>query len=401
MRLLFDNGMSVVPPFLVRFSALSLLYAGTALAQVAPGATADQHLQRAHAFLAQHKPQDAIPEFRAALAANPSNADAAGNLGVLLYFAGDYAGSEPLLQQAVRAEPLPKLQALLGFCERRNNQPEEARRNLAAALPGIQEPAIRRQAGLELIELDTAAGDLPAAAAVASRLKAAAPEDPVVLYAAYRVYTDLAEEAILDLSVAAPNSAQMYQAMAHELAHQRDDKGAVANYRAALAADPTLPGIHYELAEALRLAPEPALKAEAEQQYALAVQENPRDARALARLGDFAAERGEHDKAIGLYRQAIQFSPSDTNAGLGLAHELVETNQLEPALVILRGLERTDPTDVLVHFRLAALYRRLHKPEEARREVAEYDKYKAIKEKLRVLYHQMRTDAPDDPKSQP
>lgn len=379
----------------------SLLFVSAAIAQTPALATADQHLQRAHAFLAQHKPQDAIPEFRAVLAVDPSNTDAAGNLGVLLYFAGDYSGSEPLLQQAVTTQPLPKLQALLGFCERRNNQPEQARRTLTVALPGIQEPAIRRQAGLELVELDTAAGDLPAAAAVASQLKAATPEDPVVLYAAYRVYTDLAQEAMLDLSVAAPKSAQMYQAMAHELAHQRDDKGAVANYRAALAADPTLPGIHYELAEALRLAPEPALKAEAEQQYGLAVQENPKDARALTRLGDFAAERGEHDKAIALYRQAIQFSPSDTSAGLGLAHELVETNQLDAALILLRSLEQADPTDVLVHFRLAALYRRLHRSEDARREVAEYDRYKAIKEKLRVLYHEMRTDGPDEPTSQP
>ncbi len=38
-----------------------------------------------------------------------------------------------------------------------------------------------------------------------------------ILYAAYRIYTDLAGEAILGLSVAAPESGQMHQAMAHEL----------------------------------------------------------------------------------------------------------------------------------------------------------------------------------------
>ncbi len=55
----------------------------------------------------------------------------------------------------------------------------------------------------------------------------------------------------LDLSVAAPDSGQMHQAMAHELAAQRDLTGAIANFRKALAIDPNLPGIHFELAEAL------------------------------------------------------------------------------------------------------------------------------------------------------
>jgi len=49
---------------------------------------------------------------------------------------------------------------------------------------------------------------------------------------------------------------------------------------------------------------------------------------------------------------------------------------------------------VLVHFRLSALYRQLGQPEEAKREVALYEKYKAIKEKLRALYKEMRLETP-------
>lgn len=328
------------------------------------------------------------------LASDPSNADAVGNLGVLLYFAGDFAASQPLLERTVAQQPVPKLEALLGFCERRNGNPEKARRDLAAALPGLGDAPIRRQAGLELIELDTAAGDLAAAAAVASQLKAATPEDPAILYAAYRVYTDLAGEAMLDLSVAAPKSAQMHQAMAHELIRERDNKAAIANFRAALLADPNLPGIHYELAEALFQSAEPALKAEAEQQYRLALQANPNDDKTITKLGDFAGDRAEHEKAMALYRQALQLAPGNTDAGVGLAHELVETEQLEPALKILQALEQVDPTDVLVHFRLSALYRRMGRPEDAKREIAEQQKYKAIKDKLRALYQEMRISAP-------
>lgn len=376
-----------------------LLLAGLASVGVVAGRaqqTAEQHLQRAHAFLAQKQPAQAIPEFRAVLASDPNNADAVGNLGVLLYFSGDYAGAVPLLTRTVAAQPVPRLQALLGLAQRRSGLPEAARTNLAAAFPSLAEgnPAFYREVGLELIELDTVAADLPAAATVAAQLKAKLPEDPGVLYAAYRINTDLANEAMLDLSVAAPKSAQMHQAMAHELQRERDTKGAVTNYRQALAADPALPGAHYEFAEALRLSAEPALKAEAEQQYQLALQANPNDARSLTRLGDFAAGRGDHPAAIAFYRHALALSPSESDAGVGLAHELVETDQLAEALPILLALEKADPTDVLVHFRLAALYRRMHRPDDAKREVAAYDKYKAIKDKLRALYQEMRLDAP-------
>ncbi len=370
------------------------------LAQAPAAETVQQHLQRAHTFLNERKPQLAIPEFKAVLAADPNNADAVGNLGVLLYFAHDYREAEPLLRQTVAATPLPKLQALLGMCERRNGNTETARRDLAAALPSLDDAAIRREAGLELVELQTSAGDLPAAAGTISALKAKAPEDPVILYAAYRVYTDLAGESMLDLSLSAPRSAQMHQAMAHELLRARDLKGAIANYRDALAADPNLPGIHFELAEALRSSPEAALRAEAEGQYALALKANPGDAKSLTRLADAAAERGDHTKAIPMYQQALTLAPGEVDAGVGLAHELVETGDLPGALRLLQAMETADPTDVLVHFRLSALYRRMQRPEDAKREVAQYEKYKAVKETMRSVYKQMRQDAPGGNASQ-
>ena len=372
----------------------------SASAQTSPG-SAQQHLERAHALLAQHKPKEAIPELRAALAAEPGNVDAAANLGVLLYFGGNTAEAEPLLRGAVAAQTVPKLQALLGLCERRNGHTDAARTDLAAALPGLQDAAIRKEAGLQLIELDTAAGDLPAAAGVASQLKAAAPEDPAILYAAYRIYTDLAGEAMLDMSLAAPKSAQMHMAMAHELLRLRDQKAAIANYRQALAADPALPGAEYELAEALRLSPEPPLRAEAAQHYEAALKATPNDAKSLVQLADIHADAGDHERAIGEYRRALQLSPNDTGAAVGLAHELVETGKPAEALPLLQTAEQADPSEVLVHFRLSALYRRLGKPDDAKRELAQYEKYKGIKDRMRALYKEMRQDAPgDDAKQQ-
>lgn len=376
-----------------RWSA-ALLLCHAAISAQTPAVGVQQHLERAHALLAARKPEAAIPEFKAVLAADPDNRDAVGNLGVLLYFGQDYRGAEPFLRRTVAAQPVPKLQALLGMCERRNGDLETARNDLGAALPNLDDPKLRRQVGLELVEVDTARNDLPGAATAIDMLKASLPADPEVLYAAYRVHTDLAQEAILDLSVAAPDSAQMHQAMSHELLREHDNDGAIANLRAALKADPNLPGVHFELAEALHRSSNSAQKAEAEPEYRLALKQNPRDDKALTALGDVLADKGDHPEAIAHYKQALGLQPENADAGIGLAHELVETGQIEAAVPLLQAVIKNDPSNVLAHYRLSVAYRRLHRPEDAKREVAEYEHLKAVRDKLRIVYQAMRMNTP-------
>jgi len=239
------------------FSLLLLGLCGLAAnaAQSGDGSAAQQvqqHEQRAHQLLNEKKPDLAAKEFAAVLAVDPHNLDAQGNLGVLLYFQKNYADAESHLRDAVDQKPdLTKIRALLGMCERRLGKTEAAQTDLQAVVDQLQEPNIRLEAGLELIEMYSASQELEKAATVVDILRRGAPTDPRILYAAYRIYTDLAGEAMLDLSVAAPTSGQMYQAMAHELVRQRELNGAIVNFRKALAANPNLPGIHFELAEAL------------------------------------------------------------------------------------------------------------------------------------------------------
>jgi len=350
-----------------------------------------EHERKAREFLQQRQPELARKEFAIVAEAQPANLDAQANLGVLLYFDGQYQEAIPHLRAAIALDSKQaKLQALLGFSERRAGDTASARTDLKAALSGLTEDKIRKQTGLELVEMDTAAGDLPAAAAVVSDLKTAMPTDPEVLYAAYRVYTDLAGEAMLDLSLAAPDSAQMHQAIAHELVKARDNAAALTNLRAAIALDPHLPGAHFELAELLAASSSPQLKQEAPSQYELALADNPRDDKPLTRLGDLAADQGDHTAAIARYRQALALQPDSADAAIGLAHELVESGQPDAALPLLLAVIKADPTNVLAHFRLSGLYRRLHRPDEAKREVAEYEHLKATREKLRGVYYSLR-----------
>ena len=109
-----------------------------------------------------------------------------------------------------------------------------------------------------------------------------------ILYSAYRLYSDLADESLLSLSVVAPNSARMHQAMAHELAKRGNTAEAIENYRAALKIDPTLPGLHFELAEMLDVLVTAEGRKEAESEYKAALEANPLDEQSECRLGDIA-----------------------------------------------------------------------------------------------------------------
>ena len=353
------------------------------------------HEQKAHELLAQKKPELAAKEFAAIVSLDPKNLDAQANLGVLLYFQNDYAGAEPHLRYAVEQQPdLTKIRTLLAMCERHLGKTDLARIEFETVLTQLKEPKLRTEAGLELIELYTATGDLAKAAGVVSILREGTPTDPRILYAAYRIYTDLAGEALLDMSVVAPDSGQMHQAMAHELGRIGDRTGAIADYRAALAADPQLPGVHFELAEALHSSPETSLKEEAEQEYRVAVAENPLDEKALSRLGDIVLEKGNLDEAEKYYKQALAIVPGEVDAEVGLASAYIQRGDMASALPFLESAVKADPGNILAHYRLSTVYRALHRPDDAKRELAEYKKYKDLKEKLRTIYKDMKIDAP-------
>jgi Tfp pilus assembly protein PilF len=358
-----------------------------------PASQVQMHERRAHAFLAQHQPALAIPEFAAVVAADPANVDAQGNLGVLLYFNNQPQQAEPHLQAALTAQPdLVRVQALLGMCQHRLGQNADAEPNLEAAFAKLDDAHVKSEVGLQLIELYTSTGELAKAAAILPALRQAAPTDPEVLYAAYRVYTDLASEQLLALSLVAPDSAQMHQAMAHEQIRQGDLNGAIGNLREAETIDPTLPAIHYELGEALRTSPDLTQRAGAAAEYQKDLDQNPRDADAMVRLGDLQADAGNDEAAAAEYRKALAVDPANEAASIGLARTFTERDEPAQAVPLLQAVLSADPTSVDAHFRLSTAYRKLHRPQDAERELKEYQRLKDLKDRLSNVYQQLRLD---------
>jgi tetratricopeptide (TPR) repeat protein len=351
----------------------------------------ESHMRQAQVYLNENKSDLAAAEFRAIVALDPKNVDARGNLGVLLFFQGAYADAIPQLRAALKLQPaLWKIQALLGMAEKRTGDTKSALGDLQKAFPELKERKIQVDTGMELIEIYSGAGDLDKATATVSVLRELDPTNVELIYTAYRIYSDLADESRLSLIVVAPNSARTHQMMAHELARQGKADEAIANYREALKIDPKLPGLHFELAEMLNISTIPNGRQEAESEYRAALAVNPLDEKSECRLGDLAALKGDPKDANGHYERALKLQPNDAEANIGLAKTLMSMNQSEKALPLLEHAVKLDPTSAVAHFRLSTVYRQMGHTADAKRELEEYQKYKDMKEKLRELYRQMR-----------
>ena len=370
-----------------RFSAFVFL---ALVCRAAPPAEVSEHMQRAQDALKAGRPADAITEFTAVLAVDPKNLDARANLGVLQYFAGSYGDAIENLRAALAQDSdLVKLRALLGMAEKRNGQNTASITDLEQSFPHVAEQKLKVEAGMELIELYYGRSELPKAAEVANVLRQVKPDDPDILYTAHRIYSELADETTLALAMVAPDSARMKQLTAHELARQAKDYTAIARYREAIAIDPKRSDLHFELAEMLNSSSSESDKAAAEKEYRIALSLDPFDEKSVCRLGDAAVRQADSAGAEKYYNQALKMQPSDAEANLSLAKVLMGQHRSKEALPLLEKSLAIEPFNPSAHYRLSVLYRELGRSEDARREIAQFQKLKKMKASLADIYQDM------------
>jgi tetratricopeptide (TPR) repeat protein len=348
----------------------------------------EAHSRKAQEFLKTNRPDLAAAEFKAIVDLDPNNLDARGNLGVLLFFQGDYKQAAQELRAALKLEPtLWKIQALLGMSEKRIGQTAAARSDLEKAFPELKEEKIRVQAGMELIEIYYSGHELDKAAGVVSVLRELKPTDVDILYTAQRIYSDLADENLLSIALLAPESARMHQLMAHEAARQGNTEGAIAQYREALKIDPKLPGLHFELAEAQSAS---TSTSDQENEYKAALAANPFDEKSECRLGEISSHQSDQEGAFAHYSRAVELQPNDPDANLGLAKALIAMNQPEKALPLLERAAQLEPFNATIRYHLSTVYRKAGRAGDAQRELAEFRRLKGLKARLNDVYSAMR-----------
>jgi tetratricopeptide (TPR) repeat protein len=379
------------PLFLVLTLLASALVATAAQTGTARSAGVHDHLRKAAEYLKANDPSSAVKEFEAVLALDPKNAEAYANLGVIAFFRRDYQNASQYFRKALAIDPsLVKTQALMGICQRRLGDPS-ARALLEKSFPKLKDKPLHLQVGMELAVLYDQQGEPGATASVMRGLVDLDPDNVDVLFMAQRVYSELADDTLNKLAVLAPGSARMQQVIAERLVNGGDLQHAIEHYKKALQIDPRLPGVRFELGEAiLQSSPhDPASQAEAEKEFEAAEAIDGDVAKAECGLGGIALSQSDLDRAFTHYQRAHKINPDEVEAQLGLARLLMMQQKPQEAINYLRAAIQADPLNSEAHYRLASAYGRLQKDDQAQKEMHLFQEIKKTKDQVKELYRQM------------
>ncbi len=349
------------------------------------------HLRKAAEDLKANDANSAVAEFDAVLAIDPRNAEAYANLGVIAYFQHDYQKAVENLRKALAIDPsLVKTEALLGICELRMGVPS-AQQLLEKTFPTLKDKNLKIQTGMELAGLYYREGDLDRAASVMQALVDVDSDDVEILYMAQKVYSDLADDTLNKLAILAPGSARMQEVIAERLINEGDLKGAIEHYKKALQLDPRLPGVHYELGEAILQSAQtdPATQAEAETEFKAAAQLEGDNAQLECQFGKLAYLQANMDQALAHYKRAFELNPQDVDAQMGLGQLLAVMGKPAEAVKYLRMAVASDPLNSEAHYRLATNCRKLGLTAEAEKELKLFQEIKQAKDRVTSLYRQM------------
>ncbi|MGH9343229.1 MAG: tetratricopeptide repeat protein [Terriglobia bacterium] len=353
------------------------------------------HLQRAQAALKENRPQTAVAELHAVLALDPTNADALANLGVIAFFRGDCQAASQDFRRALAVHPaITQAKALLGICEiRLGNSAGQAL--LQSSYSELKDKKLRTEVGMELADLYYRAGDLDRASPLLQSLVEINPDNIDVLYLAQRVYTEMANGIVNKLAVEAPGSARMQQVIAERLVNEGDTQGAIEHYKKALAIDPHLAGVHFELGEALLqlTSADAQAQAEAEKEIEIARGMEGDNPGIECQLGRIALLRSDTEGAYDHYRRAFSMNPDSGEAQLGLGSVLMKTQKPQAALKYLRMAVASDPLNSGAHYQLAMAYRNLQMTGDAEKEMRLFQEINQTMDQVRELYRQMNRQA--------
>jgi tetratricopeptide (TPR) repeat protein len=269
----------------------------------------------------------------------------------------------------------------------------------------LDDANLRTQVGVELADVYYQQGELERTASVLHTLLNINPDNVDILFFAQRVYSELADETLNKLAVLAPGSARMEQLIAERLINAGDLKSAMEHYRKSIQIDPKLPGMHFELAEALlESSPNDAsIQKEAQSELYAAVQVDGDSSKVECELGRIALLQADTAQAITHYQRAYQLDPNNPQAQIGLAELLKIKGKPEQAATYLRMAVASDPFNAEAHYKLSQVDRELRLDEESQKELKLFLDIRATKDKVTKLYRQMNpqtttTDNPPVPK---
>jgi len=306
----------------------------------------------------------AISEFTKAAQLDPNLPEAFLDLGSEYVHTHKYGAAIPALKRALELRPdLEDAHLQLGFALLAQGFPAEA-------VPHLQRAHAIEALGVAQVE----SGQFQEAIGNLSVALAKRPNDPDLLYYLGRAAGLLSKHAIDTLSAAYPDSARTHQANAENYYVLRQMPQAEAEFRAALAERPDIPGLHLEMGLVYAGS---AQWPKAEEEFRAETKLQPGNAEASYRLGNALLQQGKVHEARQELKRADSLKPDmpETLYSLGKAASLEGDAQgAEKAWLHLLEIEKDSSLAAQAHFGLAALYRKQGNATKAKTEMEAFQK---------------------------
>jgi tetratricopeptide (TPR) repeat protein len=346
--------------------AFSLHTAGAQAPKQAP-ADADEFLRQGISAQQHGDLKSAIDNYRKALAIQPGMVEARANLGAALSAAGQFdAAIEEDLRVLAKAPNNVGVRMNLALAYYKKGDMEHAHAELLvvhAARPLDLSNAVLL--GYTYIKL----GKANEAAEMLAPLEAGHENNMDLEYVlAYAlIESGKATEGLPKMERVAreTHSADAYFIAGSTRLHRREFHEARADLDAAIELNASFPGL-YTMAGQARDAlgdTDAALPA-----FEAALRADPRDFTANLYLGTMRLKQRDLESAKPMLELALQLQPTSTMAQLQIAKLNSMTGKYAEAAAALEQLEKADPNWLDPHIELAAIYYKLHRPEDGQRE---------------------------------
>jgi tetratricopeptide (TPR) repeat protein len=249
---------------------------------------------------------------------------------------------------------------------------EQAVPLLRKALSLTADKELKRQAGFAGVRCAMSENRADSALEFLRFLNREFPHDPDVLYISVHTYSDLSTAAAQELAATAPESSPSHKLNAEAFETQGKWDDAEKEYRAIIAQDPNLPGIHFRLGRLLLSKPNPpaTVADEARREFTEELAIDPSNAGAEYVLGELARQDQAWDDAVTHFSKATKLDSQFGEAFLGLGTSLISLKRYAEATAPLETAVKIDPRNPDAHYQLATAYTRAGRKEDGQKEFA-------------------------------
>ena len=317
----------------------------------------------------------AVASFTVVTHAQPAWAEGFLNLGLAEERAGQFEKARTDLEKSIRLKPaLRGANLFLGTIAYRQNRLKEAERYL------VRETQLDPSAAKAFMWLGVCrlAEDEPdAAIAPMDKAHQLDPTDVDTLYHRGRAYLLVANASYAKMFKLDPDSVRVHEVLGEADAAAFRTAEAITQFEIAVKTAPRQSGLHENLADQYWISGDLDKAAVA---YRAELEIDPANTVARFKLGSLEVVHGMAAEGVPLLQQALREDPSLSDAHYYLGNGLLDMDRNEDAVKEFLAAIATDPGNdraISSYYRLCQAYRKLHRADEARDALANYQRLKA------------------------